>query len=409
MLRAARLVVFTLLMVVVLGLAFTAGFGTAQSLPTSPRPLRMLQGALGEGAAQDQPRHFKLLGEIWETLQQDYVDPKALDPDKLGRSAIEGMITALGDPHTTYIDAQSYALERTSFQQSYEGIGAHVTQNGDEIIIVAPIAGSPAEAAGLRPGDRILEVNGESTKGMNLADAVAKIKGPGGTRVRLVVLHDGESAPTTVEITRAQIKTGSVFTRMLPDNIAHIRITQFGQRTGTELRDALREVKGQGARAIVLDLRNNPGGLLDTTVEAASQFLQDGVVAYQVDRNGNRESWKVRSGGEAPTLPLAVLVNQGSASGSEVLAGAIQDRGRGAIIGTKTFGKGSVNHIRELSDGSALYVTIARWLTPKEQLIEGNGLTPDIVVPVTEEDIRSQRDPQLERSLEYLREQLKGG
>lgn len=409
MLRAARLAIFSLLVVVVLGIAFTAGFGTAQVLSTSARPLRVFQGALNLGVTQDRPRQFGLLPEIWDVLQQDYVDGRALDGDKLGRGAIDGLITALGDRHTSYIDARVYEQERNSFQQRYEGIGAHVTANVDgHIVIVSPIVGSPAEEAGLRPGDRILEVDGESTKGMNLADVVAKIKGPRGTRVRLLVLHDGHAAPTAVEITRAEIKTGSVFTRMLPDNIAHIRVTQFGQRTGTELKDALKDLKQKGARAVVLDLRNNPGGLLETTVESASQFLKDGIVAYQMDRNGKRETWDVRSGGEALTIPLTVLVNQGSASGSEVLAGAMQDRGRAVVIGTKTFGKGSVNHIRELSDGSALYVTIARWLTPKEHLIEGNGLMPDIVVPITEEDLRSQRDPQMERAIEALREQVRG-
>lgn len=405
--RAGRLAASAMLMLIVLGLTFSAGFGASQVLSGSATPtLQVLQQALSQKTVKAEPQQFQLLGEIWQILKQDYVEEASVDSDKLGRGAINGMIATLNDRHTTFIDADLYKQERTQLEQRYEGIGAHVTENAGAIIIVAPIVGSPAERSGMKPGDRILEVDGKAISGMALADVVAKIKGPRGTVVRLLVLHVGESAPIALELTRAEIQTGSVYPRMLAGEIMYIRITQFGQRTGDELKTVLRDAKQKGAKGVLLDLRNNPGGLLQTTVESASQFLKDGVVAYQVNRDGGRRSWDVISGGEALTTPLVILVNQFSASGSEVLAGAIQDRDRGVVVGTKTYGKGSVNHIRELSDGSALYVTIARWLTPSGNLIEGNGLTPDIEVTLTEEDLRTQRDPQFERALEALKAQL---
>jgi len=190
---------------------------------------------------------------------------------------------------------------------------------------------------------------------------------------------------------------------MLPDDIAHLRISRFSQLTSDELKEALQEILNAKAKGIVLDLRNNPGGVLEATVEVASQFLNEGVVLYQVDGKGNREVWRVRPDGLATDIPLAVLINKGSASGSEVLAGAIQDHARAPLIGEKTFGKGSVNRINQLSDGSALYVTFARWYTPNDRLIEGQGLEPDISVELTEEDIKAGRDPQLDRAVEYLK------
>ncbi|MCX6020175.1 MAG: S41 family peptidase [Chloroflexi bacterium] len=405
MLRIGRAVTLGALLLALVGASFGAGWVTAHSNGAPElRVLRTLSNGIST-TPQERPKQFKLLNEIWDILRTDFVEPQTLDADKLGRGAIEGVVRALGDAHTSYIDKEQYAMEQAGIRGSYEGIGAHVSLQDGVVVIVSPIAGSPAEQAGVRAGDRIMGVNDESVKGLTLTDVVTKIKGPRGTTVKLLVMREGSTDPVTLTITRAEIKTGTVFVQMLPDGVAHIRISQFAQRTGVELRDALKEAEKQGAKSLVLDLRNNPGGLLDTTVESASQFLEKGVVAYQVDRNGNKDTWEVRPGGATLTMPMVILVNQGSASGSEVLTGALQDYGRATVIGTKTFGKGSVNHIRELSDGSALYVTIARWLTPNGRLIEGKGLDPDITVPFTEDDLKAQRDPQLAKGLEVLKGQ----
>jgi carboxyl-terminal processing protease len=220
------------------------------------------------------------------------------------------------------------------------------------------------------------------------------------------VLHEGEENPVPLVFTREEVNVPSVYEEVLPGNIAYVRITSFSTRTDSELVSALENVLGEDVRGIILDLRNNPGGTLDAAVSVASQFLEDGQVLYSLASKGDRETWEVRDGGLATDLPLAVLVNGSSASASEVVSGAIQDQERGVLIGTQTFGKGSINHYRELSDGSAVYISIARWYTPNGRQIEGNGLTPDIVVEMTEQDIEEGKDPQFDKAIEYIEGQV---
>ena len=403
MLRVLKVTLFTLLAAAVLSTTFGAGYALAVANTFQSPQVRLERSSPFAATTRTSPREFALLDEVWTILNEDFVEPKALDPSKLGRGAVDGLITALGDSHTTYIDAETFQAEQTGIRGSYEGIGAHVAMADGALTIVAPIAGSPAEAVGIRAGDKILAVEGNSIQGMSLTDAVNIIKGPRGTKVTLEILHEGATRSQTVVVTRGEIKPQSVILRFLPEGYAHLRIVQFTQRTSAEVKDALKEVKDKKAAGIILDLRNNPGGLLDTTVEVANQFLKGGDAGYQVDRNGRKETLRLTNDGEALDIPVVVLVNRGSASGSELLAGALQDRGRAVLIGTRTFGKGSVNHLRQLSDGSALYVTIGRWLTPNGRQIEGNGLTPDIPLEMTEEDVKNQKDPQLERAIEVMR------
>ncbi len=357
-------------------------------------------GAIATVQASESP--FGLVQEAYRILKQDHVDRAALDPSTLVPAAIRGMVEALGDSHTAYIDAATYKLERHAFEGAFQGIGATVAMVDGAITIVSPIRGSPAESSGIRPGDRILAVDGESTQGMALADAVARIRGTRGSKVVLTILHAGSSLPEQVEIVRDEIRTPSVFAELRDDGIAHMRISQFTSRTNEETVEALRGLRRTGMRGLVLDLRRNPGGLLEETVRVTSQFLASGAVLYEARADGPRKEWSVRSGGLATDLPMVILVDRGSASGSEVLAGALQDAGRAPLIGTRTFGKGTVNQVREMSDQSALYVSIARWYTPKGRQIEGAGLQPDVEVALTEDDLSRGRDPQLERALEIL-------
>ena len=382
-----------LLMVLLILVSFFAGFTFSQSLS---RPASQL------------PPEFDTLSEVWQTLENYYVNKEALDPDELSEAAINGLLEALGDPYTSYVDAETYKLSIPELEGSFEGIGAVIAMEDGEITVVSPIAGSPAEAQGIRAGDKILEIDGQPTSGMSLAEAVLKIRGPHGTKVTLLILHPGETTPLEVEVIRAQIELDSVYLKMLPDDIAYIQITYFTERTHEELVAALNDATKAGVRGIILDLRNNPGGYLHIVVEVADEFLDGGIVLYQADDDGNiTREWPASPGGLATDLPLVLLVNGGSASGSEVLAGALQDRERAPLIGTTTYGSGSVKAFYELSDGSALYLTTGRWLTPNGRLIEGVGLTPDIEVAMTEEDIESGRDPQLERAIEYIEEALK--
>lgn len=330
-------------------------------------------------------RSLDIVDEAWDVIFRDYVDKDKLDESKLSQGAIKGMVEALDDPYTSYLDPETYQATIIGFEGKYEGIGATVAIRDDQIVIVAPIAGSPADKAGVRAGDKILEIDGESTSGMSLAEVVLLIRGPQGTSVRILVQHQDETEPVEIEIVRAEIELDSVIYEMRQD-IAYINITHFSELTDGELSLALESVIAEGATAIILDLRSNPGGLLHAVVDVVSHFLTEGVVVSVVDNQGKHTTSVVKPKEVTTDLPMVVLVDSFSASGSEVLAGAMQDHKRATVAGTITFGKGSVNILRELSDGSGLYVTTARWLTPDGRLIEGEGISPDYELELEGED-----------------------
>jgi carboxyl-terminal processing protease len=327
------------------------------------------------GSRSSPQQSLGMVGQVWDIIFADYVDKDQLDADALAQGAINGMVEVLDDPYTAYLDATAYELSLRELEGKFEGIGAHVAAEDGKVVIIAPIAGSPAEEAGIREGDVILEVDGQSVAGMSLVEVVLIVQGPKGTPVTLSVLHEGETEPEVIEIVRAEIELPSVRFEMMED-IAYIQITNFSERTTEELSPVMEEVDRQ-ALGIILDLRSNPGGSVSSVVSVASFFLDEGVVVDIVDNEGNHQSYSVEPGRTAIGLPVVVLVNEYSASGSEVLAGALQDYGRAIIAGKKTYGKGSANQIYELEDGSALYITYARWFTPKGRLIEGEGIYPD--------------------------------
>jgi len=326
-----------------------------------------------------------IVDEAWDVLSRDYVDREGLDEASLSQGAIEGMIEALDDPYTSYLDPETYDMALTGFEGKYEGIGATVGIRDDQLMIIAPILGSPASQAGIRAGDIVLEIDGASTEGMSLPEAVLIIRGEEGTVVRLLVLHQDETEPVEIEIVRAEIEPPSVAYEM-KDDIAYLHITHFSELTAEQIIPALEGIVEEGATAIVLDLRSNPGGMLLAVVDVASHFLTEGVVVTVVDNQGNYIDSSVEPKDITVDLPMVVLVDEYSASGSEVLSGAFQDHGRAVIAGTVTFGKGSVNILRQLSDGSGLYVTTARWLTPHGRMIEGEGITPDYELDLEGDD-----------------------
>ncbi len=331
------------------------------------------------------PEDLEIIWEAYRVLQREYVDASVIDPEALSEAAVRAMLEELGDRYTSYITPETYAIERQGFQGNFEGIGAQVEMAPDRstVIITAPLDNSPAEKAGIRPGDKILAVDGEDARGWSVIEAVNKIRGQRGTAVVLTVEHVGSAIPVDIPIIRDRIEQPSVRTRMLnPEDGPYgvLKINQFTAETPEEVRKGVQELIDQGAPGVVLDLRANPGGLLTSTVNVASEFLSDGLVTYEIDASGRRENWPVREGGLFPEIPLVVLVDGFSASGSEVLAGALQDQGRALVIGTPTFGKGSVNLLRQLSNGGGLYLTIGRWYTPAGRLIEGTGVEPDVVV-----------------------------
>ena len=352
------------------------------------------------------PEELKIIWEAWQFLAQDYVDRSKLDPEASSEGAIRGMLRALGDPEMSYVSPEVMkGVFQDVFRGNFEGIGAYVQMNAaGKLVIVSPIEGGPAEAAGIRPGDIVLEVDGESLEGLGVLEAVAKIRGPrGGLPVKLLVKHLGAIDPVVIEIIRGRIPLTSVLLRSEPgDRLMHVRITNFYPNTVDQLKEVILKAVSEGAEGLILDLRDNPGGTLDAVVDVASQFLDDGLVLYDVDGNGRRNEWRVRAGGVATDIPMVVLVNAGSASSSEVLVGALQDHKRAKVIGVSTYGKGSVNILRQLSNGGGLYITIAHWYTPLGRLIQEEGLEPDVEV---EDRDRTEADvKQLKRAIQELEE-----
>lgn len=323
--------------------------------------------------------------EVWNIVFQDYVERDKLDANALREGAIEGMLEALNDPYSTYLDAETYQLSLSNLEGKFEGIGARVTVKEEQLIVVAPIEDTPAEKAGIKAGDIILEISGESAQGLTLEEAVLKIRGPKGTPVRLLVLHQGETEAEEIEIIRGEIEVPSIHFEMKGD-IAYIRISEFSRRTSEELAPFVESIVEEAVTGIILDLRSNLGGVLQETVDVAGYFLREGVVVRMVDNRGQETHSVVEASQLTTDLPMVVLVDSFTASGGEVLAGALQDYDRAIVAGSKTFGKGSVNILRQLGDGSGLYITTARWLTPKGRPIEGEGIAPDYELELNGED-----------------------
>lgn len=376
----------------------------------------MVIGAFGAGiavtwlvmhdstASADEAAEFGLFWEAWR-LVEDHFYSDVPDSQHLAWGAIRGALASLDDAHTVFLEPQPRQREKESLSGRFGGIGAFVSQEEDGSIVLDPMEGLPAEQAGVLQGDAVVKVDGtEVTAEMTVDDVVTLVRGKVGTIVVLTLRREGQDDLVVVEIERQEIPTPSVEWRMLEEaeGVGYIRIMIFSDRTDSELEDALDELEELGMTTLIVDLRGNGGGLLGAALDVTSEFLNDGVILYQVEKGPNEQVQKVRGGGKLVDAPLVVLVDGGTASASEIVAGALQDRDRAVLVGQITFGKGSVQSVFDLSDGSSVHVTSAQWLTPDRHQISGQGLTPDFDVPITDEDRTEERDPQLLRAIEYL-------
>ena len=343
---------------------------------------------------------FESLWEVYDLVQTRYLEAP-VDDVLLAEGAINGMLAALDDPHTRYLSPQDEVAEREGFEGEIQGIGVEVTSEEGLITVVSPIEGTPADTAGLRPGDILREADGVDLTDMSVMEAALLVRGPVGTAVTLLIERDGETFE--IEVERAVIEIESVRGEILDENLAYVRLNHFGTRTTEELKDILAELLAEEPVGLILDLRRNPGGALDAVVDIADEFLPKGTVLVQEFGNGRQQIYSSSDKGAAENIPLVVLIDEGSASASEVLAGAIRDRARGILIGQSSFGKGTVQTWQELSNGGGLRITFARWLTPDELWIHGDGLDPDINVTLPEvEDVDEFTDTQLQAAIDYL-------
>jgi len=362
---------------------------------------------------------FRAFWETWNLVDRHYVDRSAVESKRMTYGAIEGMLDSLGDVgHTRFLSPQELEDEQRAISGQLEGIGAQMVTREQGPTILAPLPDSPAQRAGLMPGDLIVRVDGRDVAGMTLDEVVRLIRGPAGTSVTLTVLHPGETTLTEVTVTRARVTVPSVTWAPIRDTtIAHVLVSQFSDKTGEQLASALRTAQERGITAIVFDLRNNPGGLRDEAVSVASQFLSEGIVLIEQDAQGKRTEIRVRPGGVGTDLPLVTLVNEGSASSAEIVAGALQDHSRATLVGTQTVGTGTVLSTFQLSDGSAIRLGVREWFTPNGNQIWHRGITPDVAValppatpPITpvqeanlpDQDVQASNDTQLLRAIELL-------
>jgi carboxyl-terminal processing protease len=372
---------------------------------TAPLPTEWIQEAPAS-SSPDTPESrstlFRPFWQAWDIVHDEFVD-QPVDDSLMMQGAIRGMLEALGDEHSGYMDQNEYDQANISLEGSYEGIGAWVDTDGEYLTIISAMAGSPAEAAGLEPGDQVIAVDGEDMTGIPPQLVVRRVMGPEGTTVLLTIRREDVVDPFDVQVTRGKINVPSVESETLDEGIAYVSLSSFGDSTVADLRRALEDRLAEEPAGLILDLRGNGGGYLASAVDVASEFIDEGVILTERFGDSHEEVYRADGGGLAVEIPLVVLINGGSASASEIVAGAVQDHGRGWIVGEPSFGKGSVQNWHPLDDESgAVRVTIARWYTPDGRSIEEDGLLPDIEVAISEDDVAAGRDPQLQRAIELL-------
>lgn len=348
------------------------------------------------------PAGGQSITQAWNAIHQDFVNRNVNDT-ALIQGAVSGMVNALGDPYSVYFDPAEAKTFQAEIDGTFEGVGMEMGAKNGLLTIIAPLSGSPAEKAGLHAGDMVQTIDGQDARTMAIDAAVQKIRGPKGTKVTLTVLREGSKQPISVTITRDVIKVDSVTSRVIDKTkIGYIRINSFDTGTSASFTSQAKALMGQSITGLIVDLRGDPGGILEESVNVASDFIAQGTIVSEIDRNGKKQSEQALGNAFLQSMPTVALVDKGSASASEILAGALQDTKKATIVGETTFGKGSVQNLQSFPDGSSLKMTIAKWYTPNGRSISDHGIVPDISVAITQDDLDHNRDPQLDRAVSLL-------
>ncbi|MBP9801626.1 MAG: PDZ domain-containing protein [Candidatus Moranbacteria bacterium] len=392
-------------------LTFLGGYERGRDSLSSGDSAVSINGAvILNGKSQDNEVDFALFWRVWEILKDKFVDQSKLDAKQMLYGAIDGMLASTGDPYTTFFDPK----EKQSFQEditgNFEGIGAEMTIKDEILTIVSPLEGTPAERSGLLAGDKILKIDNETTANIAIEEAVRRIRGPKGTSVTLNIYHEGDEEARDIVVPREVIHVKSIRFEMKEENIAYIRINRFGDETADEFERAVRLAINARSKGLIIDLRNNPGGLLTCAVDIASLLLPEkSVVVIEENSKGDRKELKTHMMGDVfSKLPTGVIINGGSASASEILAGALRENRENVwLIGEQSFGKGSVQELISVTKDTAVKITVAKWLTPKGNQINKVGIAPDEEVDLTREQVINKEDPQLQKAIEWVASQLK--
>ena len=345
---------------------------------------------------------FNLYWKVWNTLKDNYVDKSKLDDQTLFYGALKGLVAAVGDPYTFFMDPKESQQYADDLAGTFEGIGAELGLKNEIITIISPLADMPAAKAGLKAGDQIFAINGTSTINMTVNEAVRQIRGPKDTAVTLTIFRQGEKDTKDYTITRGVIFVKSIKTEMRSDGLYLISISAFNDDTWGLFQEAVNDIGVKKPKGIILDLRNNPGGYLDTAVDMSSEWVEEGPVVIEKFSETKQNKYLTTGSTKLKDIPTVVLINEGSASASEIVAGALQDTKKATIVGEKSFGKGSIQSLIDLEDGSSIKITIAKWLTPKGTSINDQGITPDQEVIMTAADVKAEKDPQLQKALDIL-------
>lgn len=344
---------------------------------------------------------FSIFWDAWDIVKNAFVK-KDIDYTKMVHGAISGMLASLNDPYTVFMTNEQSENFKEDLNGSFDGIGIEVTPKDGYLVVIAPLDGLPAQKAGIRSKDMILKIDGAEVNQMNYSEAINKIRGPKGTEVTLSILHDGDTEPTDIKVIRDKVVVKSVKWEIINNDIMYIRISQFGDDTFDLVNQAIDEVSSKGIKKVIVDVRDDPGGYLEKCIDITSLFISEGVVVKEEDRNGKIIESMTTHLPRLNNEKVVVLINGGSASASEIFAGAIQDHQRGLLIGEKSFGKGSVQNLETLKDGSQVKITIAKWLTPNGKAIDKEGIMPDIEVKASDEDIQNKNDVQLQKAIEEV-------